>query len=181
MRDSAGANIRSPYVGVAAPELDGQEDHEEGVGAQVRRVGKVRVEGRRAQAVLQQRQPRRLPAHNGDEAVAQGIPPARQSPGICLAQAHISFHSRRGRLESRVGARTVVVVLVAGVEPLLGAARRGRGGRGRRRIRQRAHLDGRRGGSGQRARAWPGGGGWRRNMVRAGLDGSHGADRGARR
>jgi hypothetical protein len=148
----AGANIRSPNVGVAAPELNRQEDHEEGVRAQVRRVGKVRVEGRRAQAVLHQRQPRRLPAHNGDEAVAQSIAPGGQSPGICLAQAHISFHYADSIQAAFNWSRTMIVVMVAGVEAwLLGGCRLER--RGRVRIR---HCHGRGGRhSGERARAWP--------------------------
>jgi hypothetical protein len=71
---------------VSAPELDGQEDHEEGVGAEVCGVSKVRVEGGGAQRVLHQGQPGRLPAHNGDEALAQGIAPWRQAAGICSAR-----------------------------------------------------------------------------------------------
>lgn len=78
-----GAGARSADAGVAAPELDGQEDHEEGVGAQVGRVGKVRVERGRAHRVLHEREPRRLPAHHGDEPVAQRIPPAGESSCVC--------------------------------------------------------------------------------------------------
>lgn len=90
-------DIRPADARVATPELDGQEDHEEGVGAEVGGVGKVRVEGWRAQAVLQQREPRRLPAHNGDEAVAQRIAPGGQAAGVCSAErAHVSLGPRAG-------------------------------------------------------------------------------------
>jgi hypothetical protein len=80
------ANLRSANIGVSAPELNGQEDHEEGVGAQIGRVGEVGVEGWGAYLVLQQSQPWCLPADYGDEAVAQRIAPCGQSTGVCSWQ-----------------------------------------------------------------------------------------------
>jgi hypothetical protein len=80
------ANLRSAYVGVSAPKLDGQEYHEEGVGAQIGSVGEVGIEGGRANLVLHQSQPWRLPADYGDEVVAQRIAPCRQSAGVCSWQ-----------------------------------------------------------------------------------------------
>jgi len=85
--------IRAANAGVAAPELDGQEDHEEGVGAEIGCVGKVGVEGRRADGMLQAGEPWGLAAHQGNEAVAQGIAPAGESAGVCKA--------RRGRISGR--------------------------------------------------------------------------------
>jgi hypothetical protein len=113
-------DIRSTDASVAAPELDGQEDHEEGMGAEVGGIGKVRVECGRAHLVLHQGKPWCFPAHNGYEAVPQGIAPPGQSLGV------------------------VVVALVAGVQFGL----RGRCGVGGR-IMSRTHGSGRRKGVGE--------------------------------
>ena len=84
--DSAGVNIRSANACITAPELDGQEDHEEGVGAQVCCVCEVGIEGGRAYLILHESEPWRLPADYGDEAIAQRVAPFGQSAGVCSAQ-----------------------------------------------------------------------------------------------
>lgn len=78
-------DVRSADARVSTPELNGEEDHEEGVGAQVGRVGEVGIEGGRAHLVLHEGKPGRLPAHDGDEAVSQRIAPGRQSASVCSA------------------------------------------------------------------------------------------------
>jgi hypothetical protein len=117
-------DIRSANAGVSAPELDGEEDHEEGVGAEVGSVGKVRVEGGGAHLVLHQGEPWCFPAHNGYEAVAQGIAPFGQALGV------------------------VVMALVAGVQFGLVGVYGGVGGVGGR-IMSRTHGSGRRKGVGE--------------------------------
>jgi hypothetical protein len=66
-------------------------------------VGEVGIEGGRAHVVLQPGEPRRLPADNGYEALAQGVAPGGQSSSICsalslrLGQLHpAGTHSGRG-------------------------------------------------------------------------------------
>lgn len=75
--------VRSANVGVAAPIQDGQEDHVEGVGAQVGGHGEVGVEGGRAQGVLHEGEVGRLPAHDGEQVVAHRMAPWWQSASVC--------------------------------------------------------------------------------------------------
>jgi hypothetical protein len=79
------ADIRSPNIRVPTPELNRQEDHEEGMGAQIGRVRKVGVERWRPDLLLHQREPWCFPAHDGYQAIAQTIPPFGQSAGVCSA------------------------------------------------------------------------------------------------
>ena len=68
-------DIRSAQIGIPAPEKNGQKDGEEGHGTQIGSYGKVRVQCWCPQLLLHVGQPGRLPAHNGDEAVPDGIAP----------------------------------------------------------------------------------------------------------
>jgi hypothetical protein len=56
------------------------------MGAQIGRVGEVGIESWRPYLFLQEGEPWRLPAHYGDEAVAQAVAPCGQSAGVCSAQ-----------------------------------------------------------------------------------------------
>ena len=76
--------------------------------AEVGSVGEVGIEGGRAHLVLHQGEPGRLPAHNGYEAVAQGIAPSGQALGIVIVAlvARVQFGLRGrcgvfGRIMSR--------------------------------------------------------------------------------
>lgn len=60
---------------MAAPEQERQEDHEEGVGAEVGREGKVRVEGRRADLLLHPGQVRGLIADQRQEFLSGPVAP----------------------------------------------------------------------------------------------------------
>lgn len=75
--------VRSTNAGVAAPVEDGQEDHVEGVGAQIGGDGEVGVEGGRAQLLLHEGEVGRLPAHDGEQGIADLVAPGRQTSGIC--------------------------------------------------------------------------------------------------
>jgi hypothetical protein len=57
-------------IGEPAPEADGQEGHEKGMGAEVGRQGEVRVQERRATDFLQAREIGSLPADEGDEPLS---------------------------------------------------------------------------------------------------------------
>lgn len=68
---------------ISAPEEHRQENHEEGMGAEVGRDGEVAVQGWGAQLVLHPGQVGRLPADQGQRSLALVIPPPGQRPLVC--------------------------------------------------------------------------------------------------
>lgn len=113
-----GVYVRSADVGIAAPVEDGQEDHIEGVGAEIGGDGEVRVERGRAQLLLHQGEVGGFPAHDGKQQVADGMAPWRQSSSICrrTSAGVATDEDSGGRMDFE---RTVVSVLVARIEPRL--------------------------------------------------------------
>lgn len=83
VQEGQGVYVRATNVGISTPVQDGQEDHVKSVGAQVSCHGEVGVEGGRAQLLLHEGEVGRLPAHDGDEEVAHGVAPWRQSSSVC--------------------------------------------------------------------------------------------------
>lgn len=72
-------------IAEAAPEHDGQANHEEGVRAEVGRNGKVTVESRRAHLALEGGQVGRLPPDEGQERLSQVISPFRERAPVWVA------------------------------------------------------------------------------------------------
>ena len=120
-RSRHGRYVRSANAGVAAPVEDGQEDHVEGVRAQVGRDGEVGVEGGRAQLLLHQGEVGRLPAHDGEQGIADLVAPRGQASRIWGDGLATRWARRSG---TRRAHSTVVVVLVARIEPRLLLRRR---------------------------------------------------------
>lgn len=89
-------DLRFSKVGVATPEEDGEHDHEEGVGPQVSRKGKVGVQGGRAQGILHVGQIGRLPAHDRNQRAAQAVAPRGQLGLIWIESARRAFQGSNG-------------------------------------------------------------------------------------
>lgn len=70
-----GASVPFPKPREATPEHDRQRSHEECMCAQVRCDGKVAIEGRSAQLVLEVGKIRRLPPHERQKSLSQRVPP----------------------------------------------------------------------------------------------------------
>lgn len=80
--DSSSPNVPLGKGWIATPEQHGQEDHEEGVRAQIGRDGEVAVERRGAQLALERSEIRRLPANERKRLLSQVISPFWQRPFI---------------------------------------------------------------------------------------------------
>lgn len=67
--------LRSAQACVTAPEQYGQDDHEEGMGTQVRSEREVEIESRASHARLHCREIRGLPAHHRNDPLTGHITP----------------------------------------------------------------------------------------------------------
>lgn len=84
-------DLRFSKIGVAAPEEDGQHDHEEGVGTQIGRESKIGVQSGGAQGILHVGQVGGLPTHDGDQKAAQAVAPDGQLALVWLESAGGQF------------------------------------------------------------------------------------------
>lgn len=87
----ARVDLRFSKIGVAAPEEDGQHDHEEGVGTQIGRESKIGVQSGGAQGILHVGQVGGLPTHDGDQKAAQAVAPDGQLALVWLESAGGQF------------------------------------------------------------------------------------------
>lgn len=76
-------NIPLPKGGISAPEAYGQANHEECMGAEVRRNRKVAIEARGSHLDLHPGEVGRLPSNEGDHLLAQVVSPFWEGSLVC--------------------------------------------------------------------------------------------------
>ena len=83
LRSRIHSHIPAPHAGRAAPEQEGQEDHEKGVGAEVGREREVGIESRRADFLLHPGEIGRFISNQWDEVLSRPVAPQGQSVRVC--------------------------------------------------------------------------------------------------
>jgi len=95
-------NIPLSKVTKATPEENGQEDHKEGMCAEVGRDRKVAIQRRGAHRVLDKGEVGRLPPHEGEQALAEGVSPFREGSFVCYFGGRLLVGVPGARLRLRL-------------------------------------------------------------------------------